>query len=196
MILIDDSIGRLTGVALEQALSLLPAWRREQALRFRHENQQAQCAASYLLLCRALREKYGINEQPRFVYNEHGKPSLVFEQSTAQGEIFFSLSHCRKAVAVVVDSLPVGIDIEVYGRYHPLLADYVLNSEELASLPADATECDRRFTLLWTQKEAVAKLSGTGLQGAETIRALLSSHTHTLESQYHPHYVCSVARRK
>lgn len=194
MILIDDSIRLLTGAQLADAIEALPAWRREQAYRFRHESQQAQCAAAYHLLCRLLREAYGIDEAPAFRYNAHGKPELLFAHTPEAQSLHFSLSHCREAVAVVVDTQPVGIDVEVFGRYTDLLARHVFSPQELAALPTEAEERDRHFTLLWTQKEAVAKLTGTGLQGADTIRHLLTSGQHHIESHFAPHYVWSVAR--
>lgn len=65
---------------LDEAIAKLPAWRRERALAYRHEQGRKECAVSYLLLCRALREVYGIEWQPSFVIGEHGKPELALPQ--------------------------------------------------------------------------------------------------------------------
>lgn len=186
---IDSQIDRLKGDALRAALLVLPSWRREQALRYRHESQQAQSAASYLLLCKALREVYGIEEQPAFEYNEYGKPLLRL--TTYERPISFNMSHCRTAVAVALNERPVGIDIECRGRYTRRLAEYVLSPAELEKL---GEEPDRHFTHLWTQKEAVVKLLGTGLTNGESIRSLLETPHYDFHTEETKDYVCTVAQ--
>ena len=62
---------------LQAALKEISEQRREQALKFKYEQGQRLCVLAYLLLKQALREGYGITENPVFEYNEHGKPSIV-----------------------------------------------------------------------------------------------------------------------
>ena len=143
---------------LEEALCQISPQRREQALRFKFEHGQRTCVLAYLLLKKALREQYGITENPVFEYGEHGKPSIV-----GHPEIFFNLSHCREAVACVVGDSPVGIDVESVGRYRDSVARYAMNEEEL-SLIRSSERPDITFTRLWTMKEAVLKQSGVGLR--------------------------------
>ena len=92
---------------LALALQQLSGQRREQALKYRYEMGQRTCAAAYLLLCRGLREEYGITELPIFEYDEHGKPSIV-----GHPEIHFNLSHCREAAVCIISDHPVGVDVE------------------------------------------------------------------------------------
>lgn len=61
---------------LEAALKEISAQRREQALKFRYEQGQRLCVLAYQLLKKGLQQEYGITENPVFVYNEHGKPSI------------------------------------------------------------------------------------------------------------------------
>lgn len=154
MIYIDD---RINDFDLQAALQELSPQRREQALRFKHEMGQRTCVLAYLLLKRALREEFGITENPVFEYGEHGKPSLVGHPG-----IFFNLSHCREAVACVVSLHPVGIDIESIRKFNPSLLRYTMNAVEVQEvLEADRPEV--AFIRLWTMKEARLKLSGEGI---------------------------------
>ena len=58
---LDDILDAITSEELDAAIASLPSWRREKALRFKHRQGRLECAFSYLLLCQALRETYGIS---------------------------------------------------------------------------------------------------------------------------------------
>ena len=76
-----------------------------------------------------------------------------------------SISHCRKAVAVAVcDGGRVGIDVESRRRVGEDLMRRVCTADEFASVQA-AADPVMAFLQLWTRKEAVLKLRGTGIQG-------------------------------
>ena len=87
---------------------------------------------------------------------EHGKPSLAGHE-----DIHFNLSHCRRAVACVVDTRPVGVDIECLGRYKRPVAEHTMSEKELSEIAEG--DADLVFTVLWTKKEALMKLIGTGI---------------------------------
>ena len=140
---------------LPGALQEISEQRREQALKFRHEQGQRLCVLAYQLLKQALQEEYGITENPVFDYNESGKPSLV-----GHPEIFFNLSHCKEAAACVVSDHPVGIDVESLRQYKDSLAEYCMNDDELRQIKASENP-DEEFIRLWTMKEATIKLLGT-----------------------------------
>lgn len=148
----------LSDFDLTAALPLLSAQRREQVLRFKHEQGRSECAAAYLLLCEGLRELYGITEPPLFDYGEHGKPFIV-----GRPDIHFNLSHCREAAICAINSIPVGVDIETIRPNKDTLARYTMNDDELRQI-AQAERPDVAFTRLWTMKEAVLKLSGHGIR--------------------------------
>lgn len=169
MIYLNDDIAHFD---FEAALPLLSEQRREQALRFKHEQGRKTCAAAYLLLCEGLRKEYGITERPVFEYGEHGKPAII-----GHPEIHFNLSHCREAAICVISDRPVGIDIESIREYRESLVHYTMNDSEVMQIkqsPSPALE----FTRLWTMKEAVLKCSGEGIRnnlktvltGAEQIK--------------------------
>lgn len=154
MTYLNDCIQELD---LAAALPQLSEQRREQALKFKHELGQRTCAAAYLLLCRALREEYGIEELPVFGYGEHGKPFLI-----EHPEIHFNLSHCREAVLCCVDNRPVGVDVESVRPLEESLVNYTMNEREAAQIH-EAANPALEFTKLWTRKEAVQKLTGQGI---------------------------------
>ena len=154
MVYIDEHIDDFD---LQAALAEISEQRREQALRFKFERGQRTCVLAYLLLKKALREEYGLTENPQFEYGPHGKPFIV-----GHPEIHFSLSHCREAVACAVSNRPVGIDVESVQRYRESLAQYTMSDEE-QQLIAAAERPDVAFIRLWTMKEARLKLTGEGI---------------------------------
>ena len=143
--------GEYSEERVDALLQCLPEWRREEALRFKHRQGQRECTLSYHLLCQM------VDGQPEFVRGEHGKPSV-----TSPG-LQFNLSHCKTAIGCVVSELsPVGIDVECLGRYREALARYCMNDDELRQI-AESGDPDAVFTLLWTKKEALLKLTGEGI---------------------------------
>ena len=154
MVYIDEHIDDFD---LQAALAEISEQRREQALRFKFERGQRTCVLAYLLLKKALREEYGLTENPLFEYGPHGKPFIV-----GHPEIHFTLSHCREAVACAVSDRPVGIDVESVQRYRESLAQYTMSDEE-QRLIAAAERPDVAFIRLWTMKEARLKLTGEGI---------------------------------
>lgn len=155
MLYLNDDI---SSFSLDEALPLLPAWRRKQALGLRRELDRRLCAATYLLLCRGLRAEYGMEEPPEFAYAEGGKPSLK-----GHPEIHFNLSHCPAAALCAISPDPVGADIELIRPYNPALARRVLSPGELARVEASA-QPEVEFACLWTMKESLLKLTGEGIR--------------------------------
>lgn len=144
-------------IDLDAALGAMTEQRRTQVMKFKHEQGRKLSASAYLLLCKALREVYGINEPPTFEYSEHGKPSIV-----GHPEIYFNLSHCRSVAACVVASSPVGVDVEDVREFKESLARYVLNDDEYAAVMSSSSP-DKEFIRLWTMKESYLKLTGEGI---------------------------------
>ena len=93
-------------------------------------------------------------------HNDEGAPYLP-----QHPELRVSISHCRSAVAVAVsDSGPVGIDVESRRRISEGLVERVCNEGEKAVVRA-AADPTMTFLRLWTKKEAVLKMRGTGIRG-------------------------------
>lgn len=119
---------------------------------WRTHKEQSEAARS--LLCRLLDRDVTIE------HNSQGAPYLPDNPS-----IHISISHCRTAVAVAVSTNNrIGIDIESRRKISPSLMERVCNDSELSAIQSsdDPTMAFLRF---WTQKEAVLKMRGTGIQG-------------------------------
>ena len=176
---------------LTEALAAVSTERRAYALRYRREEDQRLCLSAYLLLQRALREEYGLSEVPPFSYGLHGKPTL-------QGypDIHFNLSHCREAVACVVSTRPVGIDIEAIDSYDETLLPSTMNAQEQQTIllsPHPAVT----FTRLWTMKESLLKLTGEGI--TDNLPALLNNQEQSspmFQTTVHHRYIYTVASKE
>ena len=142
---------------LDAALAEISDQRREQAVRFKHELGQRLCVLAYRLLKQGLNEVYGIEENPIFENNEHGKPSIL-----GHPEICFNLSHCKEAAVCAISDWPVGVDVESVRSFNDSLVRYTMNDEEVRQIET-AEDRAVAFIRLWTKKEAALKLIGTGI---------------------------------
>ncbi len=188
--LIHDNLASYPASDLEQDLQSLPQWRREQALKYAVPEGRRNCILAYTLLCRALREEYGITDQPTFIIGEHGKPTLA-----EYPHIHFNLSHCSTAIICAVSDRPIGVDIESIGRKtSDAVIRYTMNEEEQELI---ARSSNNMFLRLWTMKEALVKLRGTGLQDGIP-RLLLPENaqgiTFTTNEHLDKGYVFSIAQ--
>lgn len=107
------------------------------------------------LLERALEKSLGLKpEDMTFSVDENGKWHCK--------ECFFSLSHCREAVAVAVSCKPVGVDIECANRQvSPELSGKILTEAELAVYDSLPEERLGQFLLeTWCGKESLFKAHG------------------------------------
>ena len=187
-IYIDENINDFD---LDEAMTLLSEQRREQVARYKLEGPRRQTVAAYLLLRKALREMYGIYDAPVFEYDANGKPSIL-----GHPEIFFNLSHCRKAVACVVADSPVGIDVEETCRFSDSIARYTLDDEEYESV-VKADNPSQAFIRLWTMKEALLKYTGEGLRrDIKTVLRLSPANKVEFLTELHDGYVVSVVNTK
>lgn len=163
-------ITNITEEEVNAQLALLPAWRRDKAMQYKHFQGRKECTMSFALLKNIFSENSdnGAGEEMEFEYGERGKPVLK-----GRPDIHFNISHCKKAVACVVSDKPVGIDIECLGRYKESLAKVVLSDEEMLSV-LQTDDPDKAFTILWTKKEALLKCLGTGV--SSDMKNVLAEH--------------------
>ena len=180
---------------LTEALAAVSAERRTYALRYRREEDQRLCLSAYLLLQRALREEYGLSEVPPFCIGEHGKPVLE-----GCSDIHFNLSHCQEAVACVVSTHPVGIDIEMVDSYDEALLPTTMNEKE-QQIILESPHPESTFIRFWTMKESLLKLTGEGI--TDNLPSVLSKLEATGESQnisfqttFHNRYIYTVASKE
>lgn len=155
MVYLNDQVGALD---LDLALTQVSAQRREQALKFRHENGRRLSLAVYLLLMDGLREEYGIQTPPEFDYTAEGKPFIL-----GRPDIHFSFSHSGNVALCALSDQPVGADVEVPRKITPSLVSYTMNDREQEQINASADPA-LRFLYFWTRKEALLKLTGEGIR--------------------------------
>ena len=182
-----------------ELLPLVPFSRRDKALRYKHLHGQYCCLRAWKMLHELLVEKAFLPEdlplaQLSYTEDEYGKPwLLVGGQPSA---IHFSLSHTKNAIAVVIDRHPVGIDIETIVSADRIadahFLERTMNAIEQQRIHVAADPC-AAFTELWTQKEALFKAIGTGIN-MDTLPDLLQSNTqYQLQSVISEAYACSIA---
>ena len=191
MLYVKSGLDSVSPEDLARDMARLPQWRREKSMSYKPFHMQVECTASYLLLCEGLVREYGIDFMPVFAIDAHGKPSLP-----ELPDVHFNISHCSLAAACVIDSCPVGVDVEVRGRFKEGLARYCMNASELDSILSH-TDSDLAFTKLWTQKEAVCKLLGTGI--TDNLRDILLPQNTAgmcIKTELYDGFVVSVAKKE
>ena len=178
-----------TEAEVQRMLPLVNAQRRKQALRYKHTFGQFCCLKSWLMLFENV-------EMSRFrdvewTYNEHGKPYL-------ENGPYFSISHCKEGIAVAIDEHPIGIDIEGIRHADEDLIRRVMNEEEQLAISGLEVSglADRAFTRLWTQKEAIVKAEGVGIQSFEQLQTILDNGQWTLDTFEKENYIYSIAYKK
>ena len=184
-----------TDEAVAEMLPMVSAQRREQALRYKHTLGQFCCLKSWLMLKEGLEiEDWRFKiEDWRFrdlewQFNEHGKPFIP-------GGPYFSISHCKEGIAVAISDEPIGIDIEGIRHADEELIRRTMNEEERLWVTGDGLR-NRRFTRLWTQKEAVVKAIGTGIVSFEQLQTILDNGQWALETFETEKYIYSIAYGK
>ncbi len=144
---------------LQQVLGQLDDARRARVQRLRIPQKQAQCAAAGILL----RHLFGTET---IACEKNGKPFLK-----NRPDIHFNLSHTGNWVFCAVSHVRIGIDAQMLTTYNKKLAERWFTSQEQQWIDEDP---DVRFTRLWTQKEAYAKMTGVGM--AQTVTNTVLAH--------------------
>ena len=86
-----------------------------------------------------------------YFLNEYGKP--------LSKDKYFNISHSHGHIALVMDTVNIGIDIEKIRDVDSDLMDYISNLEERNYIHDNVS-----FFEIWTNKEALVKASGTGIR--------------------------------
>lgn len=138
----------------EKFLKFLPKDRQKRFEKFKRKIDRDNCAAAYLLLRFALKEN-GI-ENFEISVGENGKPFLK------GNKLFFNISHCAEGVAVVLDTAPVGIDVQEIGGFNEKVAKRFFDEDENKKINASPDKAEA-FTRIWTLKESAIKCEGKSL---------------------------------
>ena len=78
-------------------------------------------------------------------------------------DLFVSISHSKKSIAVAISAAPIGIDLEEIDRkQYSLLKKYASQTEQnWVENNQDATEKQLISAIIWSAKEAIYKLANT-----------------------------------
>lgn len=166
---------------LECLLQKVSQQRREKALRYRFLSDRLLSLRAYCLLLEGLAE-FGITDLVELEIGSNGKPYI-----SGHPEVFFNLSHCKKAVLCAISDKPIGVDVEV--AMNPInqeLLSYCMNKEEQADI-LNAEDSGMRFAFWWTRKEALLKQTGEGLTN-QPKDVLRESESYSFESHESPEF--------
>ena len=154
-----NNMERCTPEEVQRLLPQIPEEHQAVALKFKHTFGQYATLKSILMLKELLVDNHLLlpDDPLHFEYNSHGKPHLA-----NYPDIHFNISHCPHAIAVAVDSSPIGIDVERFVSPSESLLNYCLNEEEVQQVKQSACP-EQTFAAFWTKKEALFKLRGTGI---------------------------------
>ena len=131
---------------------------KERSTRFVRESDAARFRAGRSWARRLIANQLGIPPAELLLTSgPHGKPEVP------GNPINFNVTHTAEEIWLAVSPGPVGIDLELPpdGNLAPLFRQIAAPDEWLDGVAAGITT--ERFLVLWTAKEAVLKLLGTGL---------------------------------
>ena len=163
----------------EAILPLLPPDRRERLLRVQEVGKQREPLCAYLILCLALRQKYGWKSIPEVALGRLGKPYFP-----EHPEVHFNISHSSGAVLVGVTDQEIGVDIE---RIRPVGQRMMTRMARVSTAEA--------FFQSWVRREARAKRSGNGVGTIMRSESPLQPGEAYYELDTFPGYAAGLATR-
>lgn len=104
------------------------------------------------LAARILTEKLTGNPEASIVYDAHNKPFLKGSGDN------ISISHSHDLLAIILDTRPTGIDIELIKPKVELIKQKFMSEPELGSLQSE--HISEQLTVYWCAKESLYKLYG------------------------------------
>ena len=133
---------------------IVPTARQDEINSVKNDVHKQQKYYAWKLLEKAVFEKYGKNmDELSFSLCKNGKWEC--------DEFYFSLSHTKNIVAVVLSEYTCGIDVEFFSpeRFGEKLAKKILTETELSEY-SNINEGEKQvYTLCkWTQKESIFKM--------------------------------------
>lgn len=156
-------ISDMTENDYNEYFTFLSEERKSAVLRMRSENDRKRSVLGEMLARRGIAKRLGICEREiAFKRSEKGKPFCT------DASVCFSISHSKNAVACVIDSDPIGLDIEK-------MRDIDLRITRIACTDSDkeyilgSEDENLRFFKVWTAKEAYFKYLGTGIESLKTV---------------------------
>jgi 4'-phosphopantetheinyl transferase len=162
-IFLIEGLTTFTSSDYHRVIASVPSQKQESIGRMKQHTRRVESAAGYALLRYILVREYGLKRTTRLTFmstGQYGKPRFVAPHLPA-----FNISHTTDKVVVVVDALPLGVDIEriqadTFGVAH------MFHAKEQAYLRQTQHGRDAMFTSMWCLKEAYSKHQGSGITEA------------------------------
>lgn len=119
------------------------------AMKFKQENDRLRSlTATYLL-----KQTFPMLKESDILFNGYGKP--FFKDGPS-----FNLSHSGDLCVIAQDEFEIGIDVEIMDEKNLQVCNHVFAEDELVWMQEEPLT---RFHILWTQKEALVKAVGKGM---------------------------------
>lgn len=197
----------------------LSSYRINKASRCRFEQDKALSFGAGVLLYRAL-AAYGIDEKEcEYGILDRGRPYIANHT-----ELDFNISHSGEIAVLAINQkepedvcgncrdnqdFSVGVDIQRLTAYNDKIAKRLFRKEDyemLADLQErDRNKADRCFTEIWTKRESVSKLFGSGILFSDELQKRVMDERYLEESGIFintfdvcassERYLCSLAGR-
>ena len=159
-------------------LSLMENGRKEYINSLKHQKGKAlSVAAEWLTKKTAAKLLKKPIEEIIILRDEKGKPFIE------NNLLFFSISHSGDYAAVIFDSQPIGLDIEVLRQIDVRLKKRICTDSDLLFLKdgKSAEEENLRLLKIWTAKEGYFKKTGSGITDFKSISYKDLNCTHSFE---------------
>lgn len=136
----------------------------------------------------ALSEVFGLHgNELEIEYMPNGKPFIK-----NVSDVHLSISHSDNVTVCAVSDLPVGVDVEKIRNFNHSMSEKVFGVKITRMLSESATP-NKDFTRLWTEKEAILKLTGEGISG---IRKNLNLTEYNSKTTFYKNYCITVVTKK
>lgn len=140
--------------------------------------------SGWILLWRGVYELYGKTDIV-ITFNSHGKPLCNL--------CYFNISHSGDRVVCVISDREVGIDIQQVRDIKPREIYKFFNSNECSYVNEDKNNISKRYTEVFTKKEAAVKMLGIALSNSCKIDVF--SNEFSFETKYFDDFVLTICTK-
>ena len=190
-----DNMEQCSAEEVQRLLKCVSSQRAEKAMSYKRLQHQYACLKAYDILHKMLEEQ-GVIAKAEPLYFDlslHGKPYI-----SRYPDVHFNISHCKYAIAVAIDSRPIGLDVERCYMPNDDFLRYTMNDSEIKQI-LTAEHPDQAFALLWTAKEAYVKMKGESIhQDIPRLLQNIDNQNVIFESRVNveKQYACSIVSQQ